>query len=147
MITLRPFQDQDAQQLIRWIYPNLLEQQALMLIREWKSEQYEGKFFQMLGVWKDEQLAGTVSLMETTKHAVSFGIQIHPNFRKQGIASQAGFLAMDHARRLGYQTMTSQVRQDNAASVALHEKLGFSLIGREVNRKGNTVNWCRLKLE
>ena len=146
MITISPFQIQDAQQLIRWIYPELTEPQAIALICEWNSGQYEGKYFQMFGVWMGTQLTGTVSLMETDKNTVSFGIQIHPNYRRQGVAYKAAGLAMEHARLLGYRVVISQVRQDNTGSIALHKKLGFSLDRQEINRKGNPVNWYYLKL-
>lgn len=117
----------------------MTEEQALGLIVEWNTGRYSGRAFRMLGIWANAELVGTVSLFEDTQDRVSFGIEIVPGFRRKGYAVSATKLAMAEARSLGYHTMISQVRRDNAASIALHEKLGFVMKEATVNSRGREV--------
>ncbi len=41
--------------------------------------------------------------------------------------------------RRGCKTITSQVRRDNAPSLALHRVLGFRVTGAGINRRGHPV--------
>lgn len=61
----------------------------------------------------------------------SYGIGVIPERRRKGYASQAILLvARYYFQELRYQKLNVQVHDDNAASVALHERLGFTQEGR-----------------
>lgn len=60
----------------------------------------------------------------------SYGVGIIPERRRRGYASEAILLvARYYFQELRYQKMNAEVHDDNPASVALHERLGFTREG------------------
>jgi RimJ/RimL family protein N-acetyltransferase len=60
----------------------------------------------------------------------SYGVGTIPERRRKGYASEAILLvARYYFHELRYQKMNAQVHDDNAASIALHERLGFTREG------------------
>jgi RimJ/RimL family protein N-acetyltransferase len=60
-----------------------------------------------------------------------YGIEILHAFRRQGHASEAiRILLRQHFDEYRYQKVNTRVHEFNAASIALHEKLGFQQEGR-----------------
>lgn len=139
MITFRRFTAADAAAVRELLYPDMAPEQISEMIDQWNEGFFDGKAFHMFAVLSDGDIVGTVSLFEQEGKCASFGIEIGKPFRRRGIATGAGELALQEAARLGYRTVVSQVRQDNAASIALHRKLGFLLKEEAVNRKGKAV--------
>lgn len=66
--------------------------------------------------------------------------------RSFACAADALRLLADAARQQGYAVMTAQVRADNAASIALHSKMGFTSGEPWINRRGNAVYTFRKTL-
>jgi RimJ/RimL family protein N-acetyltransferase len=61
----------------------------------------------------------------------SYGIGVMAEHRHKGYASEAVLLvARYYFQELRYQKLNVQVHDDNAASIALHERLGFTQEGR-----------------
>jgi RimJ/RimL family protein N-acetyltransferase len=139
MIRLRKFELEDAIPLQEALYPNMPVSKVREIIAQWNEGAFDGKRFEMMAVMLDESVAGYVSLYQQEADSVSFGVEIAPCYRCRGIATVAGGLAISIAAEEGYRKVVSQVRQDNAASVALHKKLGFVQTEATVNRKGNPV--------
>ena len=139
MIELRKFTAADADAVRQRLYPDLVPGQITEMIGQWNAGTFDGKFFRMFAVLSDGEIAGTVSLLQQEESCVSFGIEITEGCRRRGIAAEAGAQVLRYAAQRGYRKVISQVRQDNAASIALHRKLGFVLTEKTVNRKGNPV--------
>ena len=78
-----------------------------------------------------------IALYEWQEHAISIGPELIEEYRKKGIGYQALLLALDYAKTLGYAKATAQVRKNNAASIKLHEKCGFTRSGECVTSRGN----------
>ena len=129
MITLRQFTEEDAETVCGKLCPGTGEDEARGLIREWNSGAFEGKPFQMYAVICEGRIAGSVSLYERSKSAVSVGIELLPEYRGAGCASEAMGRILEIAAQRGYRLAVDQVRADNAASIRLHEKLGFETDG------------------
>lgn len=136
---LRKFTGSDAAALRQLLYPDMAPEQVTRMIGQWNEGTVDGKAFHMFAVLYEDELAGTVSLFQQGEDCASFGIEVTADHRRRGIATGAGELALREAARLGYRSVVSQVRQDNAASIALHRKLNFALKEETVNRKGNPV--------
>ena len=115
------------------------EDQVKILISQWNTKQYSGQYFEQLAIIVDKQVVGYVSLMDQADGIVSEGIEIYTPYRRRGFAYQALTLLIQYAMDLGYRTITAQIRQDNAASLALHEKLGFIITDHFINKRGNPV--------
>ena len=139
MTELRGFVLADAATVRAALYPNMELSQVREMIGQWNAGFAGGRRFEMLAVVSDGCIVGAVSLYEQDAQSVSFGIEIAANYRCRGFATEAGRLALCHAEKKGYRKVLSQVRQDNAASIALHRKLGFVLTEKTVNRRGNPV--------
>jgi RimJ/RimL family protein N-acetyltransferase len=64
--------------------------------------------------------------------AFSYGIGVVPERRRKGYASEAILLvARYYFQELRYQKMNAEVHDDNPASIALHERLGFTREGTQ----------------
>lgn len=117
-----------------------------MLIAQWDTKQYAGQYFEQLAMISDEQIVGYVSLFGQSDHIASEGVEVYAPYRRKGFAYEALVMLIHHAKNLGYRTMIAQIRQDNHASLALHEKLGFVITGQFTNKRGNPVYTLSLSL-
>ncbi len=139
MIAIRDFTPADAPAVRAMQYPALSEAEAARLIDEWSRKEYEGRPFRMLAVTREDAPVGYVSLWQREAETMSYGVEIYPPYRQRGYAYAASLLAFEAARRRGCKTITSQVRKDNAPSLALHRKLGFRTVGEGISRRGHPV--------
>lgn len=136
MLILRPYTQDDWSVLALHQYPTMLEPEIKNLISEFNSGSYHGQHFQMLAVEHDDTLVGYVSLLEQTPGIASEGVEIYPPYRRRGFA----FAALQKLfSQTTYHTITAQIRADNSASLALHNKLGFHVVDEFVNRRGHSV--------
>lgn len=139
MITLRPVAPNDKGIFADSSYELLPEKTLRQMIAESVSQKHRDKYFELFAVIEDGQCVGFVSLYGDEKEAVSLGPEIKPQHRKQGIAFTAMGQALTYAKQQGFARAVAQVRTDNAASIALHNKLGFCLRKEYLNKKGNAV--------
>ena len=92
---------------------------------------------------QDGRVAGYASLSsyrakEAYRSTVELSIYIHPDFRRQGVATALMEAILAEARRdPGTHTVVSVITDGNEASRKLHEKFGFTYCGaiREVGMK------------
>ncbi len=139
MIHLRPFRPCDWQVITQYQYTNLSQADAIKMIGEFNTPTYQGKFHKLLAVTNDAQVVGYVSMIETVEGTVSIGVEVYVPFRRQGYAFSAISQLLTIANACGYHTATAQVRKDNTPSLALHKKLGFSVVDETISRRGNPV--------
>ena len=57
-------------------------------------------------------------------------IATHPDHRRRGLAGQVLEALLTEARARGLAFVTLEVRESNAAAIALYEKYGFATVGR-----------------
>ena len=129
MIGLRPFTDDDAAIIREKQMPDASMDEVRGMIKAWEAEIYQGRYFEMLALTADHAVVGSVSLYGHTETIASVGIEIFPDERGRGYAAEGMRLILEKARARGYRIIQDQVRADNAASIALHEKLGFETDG------------------
>lgn len=139
MVILLPFGPEDWPVLSEFQYPGMPEPDARNLIANFGAGTYQGRYSETLAVEAEGRIVGFVSLYEQEDGTVSEGIEIYPPYRRQGYARAALTALLQHAKAQGFQTVTAQVRQDNTASVALHQKLAFQVTGSFVNKRGKPV--------
>ncbi|MCD8356809.1 MAG: N-acetyltransferase family protein [Clostridia bacterium] len=99
---------------------------------------HHGKY--LLLVYEEEaQIAGYASLTRYRERpafdtTVEISVYIHPDFRFRRIGTQLMQSVLTFARqREDIETIVSLITGDNAASIRLHEKLGFSYCGKIKN--------------
>ena len=140
MITLRHFTENDAELLQANQLYNKSKEEILSLINEWKTNSYNGKYFEMFAVVNDTTIVGSISLYEHSTSVASIGVEIFADQRRHGYAADAMRLLLIYAREKGYKIIQQQVRTDNRSSIRLHEKLGFETDGYVyVNKKGHDI--------
>ena len=140
MISLRNFTNSDAEAFQKEQGTNISLGEIKAMFAKWEEKAYAGKYFEMFAVVKDGEIVGSISLHQLSKSVVSCGPEVFEAYRKQGIGREAMLLAMDVAKNRGYKVVFQQIRRNNVASIALHNKLGFETdeyIYR--NKKGNEV--------
>lgn len=102
----------------------------------------------------DQTIAGFVIAMTTDKSYKSVNYQwfvsefenflyidriiISPAFRRKGVAQKLYGSLMAYAQSIGVKTLTCEVNRlpANPASIALHEKLGFRVVGTQATEGG-----------
>ena len=129
MISIRHFTEQDATIIQQKQYTETSITDIYEMIAEWKSNTYQGKYFEMFAITADDAIVGSASLYEHSKSVVSIGVEVYPDQRKNRYAAEGMRLIMNHARDLGYRIIQDQVRTDNQASIALHNSLEFETDG------------------
>ena len=129
MITIRRFVHEDAESLQKTLYPDMSIDVIIKMIDEWSTCVCNGRFFEIFAIISDEKVVGYVSLYEHSKTVVSAGAEVVAEERCKGAASEAVSLLIQYAAGKHYRIILDQVRKDNAASIRLHEKLGFESDG------------------
>ena len=105
-----------------------------------KTGLYNGRPFKMYAITIDDRIVGSISLYGQSESVASIGIEILPEKRRKGYATESFGLVLEEARERGYKVIQNQVRADNDASIALHEKIGFETDGYVFkNRKDHAV--------
>ena len=146
MTVLQRFVPADAQSIRQHQYPDMTVDEIERMIADWNRGVYENRRFEMLAVTEDGRIAGCASLTERSNNVVSFGIEIFAEERGNGIASNVMPLLLEKAEEAGYRVVLDQVRTDNAASIRLHEALGFETDGYVYRNKRDREVVMYLKL-
>lgn len=140
MILLRNFTESDAIEFHQKQSANISLDEVKKLIVKWNEKEFAGKYFEMFAVVKGTEIVGMISLYQHSTSVISCGPEIFESYREQRIATEAMMLAMKIAKNKGYKLMSQQIRVNNTASIALHNKLGFETDGYIYkNKHGNDV--------
>ena len=140
MISLRPFTENDAIIIQQCQYPENSTSDIQEMIAEWKTKTCRNKHFEIFAIMADDKIVGSVSLYEHSGSVASIGVEVYPDERRKGYASEGMRLIMNYARELGYRIILDQVRTDNQPSIAVHNSLGFETDGYIYqNAKGKEI--------
>ncbi len=71
------------------------------------------------------------------RHTADVSVYVHSKFHRRGIGSTILAKLIAQARAIGHHTLIANCCSESAASIALHESLGFLRVGhyRELGRK------------
>ena len=78
-------------------------------------------------ILSDGQHAGGITVHSIRDDSFSYGIAVAPHMRRKGVAKAALPLLFDRMKQKGFARAVVQIAPDNAASLALHRALGFTL--------------------
>lgn len=71
-----------------------------------------------------------------------YGICVNPSYRNQGVATKMGLEALSYLKRRGCEIGFLSVDPSDKASVALHKKLGFSLMNTHFSWTNSQGELC-----
>lgn len=71
------------------------------------------------------------SLVQVSHKATLWGVFVHPEFRKEGIARKLFMSIEEHAKRIGVLQIHLTVNSENLRAKNLYESLGFKSFGLE----------------
>lgn len=103
-------------------------------MRAWFETRQHGRF-PVIGLEDDAgRLAGFASYgsfraYPAFKYAVEHSVYVHPDFRGQGVGGVLLQALIERARQQDRHLLVGAIDAGNAASIALHERLGFSHAG------------------
>lgn len=109
------------------------------MIALWNKNLYNGRYCEVFAAEYDGALSGWFSMAELPNGRISIGPTVFEPYRQKGIAFSVMRNLLLTAKRNGYSLAEAQIRINNAASIKLHEKLGYIQIKKITNRNGNEV--------
>ena len=85
-----------------------------------------------LAIWLGDQYAGGITLhsIDRAQGVFSYGIAVARPLRRQGVALRAVRALLARCAAQGFALCAVEVYADNAPSLALHAKLGFTPVCR-----------------
>lgn len=76
-----------------------------------------------------DNVVGTALLTSGRNYRYVSSVAVHPNFRRQGIATALMEEVSNHAKSLGYKAVLLHVDEANTPAVNLYSQLGFKRLG------------------
>lgn len=139
MIQLKPITYDNINDFDGTQYAAMSFEERKILIDESINKIHNGAYFEFLVIYNDDTVIGFMNLFAHSNHIISCGPEIRECFKRQGFGYLAEAMALEYAKEKGYTAAVGDVRDDNTASIALHEKLGFEMDRKYVNKQGRTV--------
>lgn len=139
MLYLKPITYDNINDFDDTEYASMSFEERRNLIDESINKIHNGAYFEFLVVYNDNTVVGFMNLFAHSTHIISCGPTIKDVFKKMGFGFAAETTALKYAKEKGYTIAVGEVNDNNAASIALHEKLGFEIDRKFSNKQGRTV--------
>ena len=120
-------------------YSNLSNEKRIELINNSQEESIDGKFFKFYKILHYNNVVGFLNFYEQSKSVISIAPYIKENFRQKGFAYSSIIEAHKIVKSKGFKIALQTVRENNVASIKLHEKLGFELVKKCVSNNNNAI--------
>ncbi|MBR2666821.1 MAG: ribosomal protein S18-alanine N-acetyltransferase [Oscillospiraceae bacterium] len=117
---------------------DLLELEKLCFAHPWSREMFRGELenecaVYLLAVTEDDRIIGYAGLQVVLDEGYITNVAVHPDFRRQGVATALLSAFRRFGDIQGLRFLTLEVRESNAAAVALYGSLGYCIVGRRRN--------------
>ena len=137
IVELKNISAQDYE-YVREYWPNDVPYSEIFrMIRESDNKCHEGRYYEVFGIWTTGCMVGMIIMYHYDDGAISIGIDIFNKYRRKGYGTQALKASFDKAKDAGYKLAVAPINIRNIPSMKLHEKCGFALAGKRINRHGN----------
>ncbi|MET3645670.1 GNAT family N-acetyltransferase [Phyllobacterium ifriqiyense] len=102
--------------------------------KAWLLDRQSKSFPVLVSVNNEGQVTGYASFgdwraFEGYRHTVEHSVYVHKSARGGGIGKMLMLALIEKARELGKHVMVAGIESGNEASIRLHEKLGFQVVG------------------
>ena len=139
MISLKPITYDNIHDFDGTNYASMSFEEKQQLIDESMNKTHNGSYFEFLVVSYNNTVVGFMNLFAHSAHIISCGPEIKKDFQRKGLGFLAESMALEYAKNIGFTIAVGGVDDHNAASIALHEKLGFELDRKYKNNNGRTI--------
>lgn len=99
----------------------------------WSSEQCAGalrqKTFSAYGLWHKDQLLAYISFYHHLDEVEIINLAVIPEQRRKGFGGKILSILLQVAAKMGMQKVVLEVRETNAAAIALYKRHGFCQSG------------------
>lgn len=113
------------------------ELEKLCFSDPWSEKSVASELSNPLSLWlvamEGERLAGYVGSQTVLGETDMMNIAVHPDFRRQGVATLLIERLVAALRARGSHCLTLEVRQSNESAGRLYERMGFETIGLRKN--------------
>ena len=80
-----------------------------------------------------ERVAGYIGSQTVMDESDMMNVAVHPDYRKQGIATALILGLVEELRKRGSRSLTLEVRASNETAISVYSKLEFQEVGRRKN--------------
>jgi len=113
------------------------ELEKLCFSDPWSENSVASELNNELSLWlvadDNGEVLGYVGSQTVMGESDMMNIAVHPDFRKQGIATGLIVGLVEELRKLGSHSLTLEVRASNETAIRLYLGLGFDEVGRRKN--------------
>ena len=103
----------------------------------WSENSVASELNNPLSLWlvalDGERLAGYVGSQTVMDESDMMNVAVHPDFRKQGIATTLILGLVEELRKKGSHCLMLEVRASNENAISVYRKLDFQEVGRRKN--------------
>ncbi len=125
-------------------YENLSIEKRTELIENSIKGNHKGRYFKFYLFKLDGETIGLFNVCAQSKNVISIAPEIKKQFRRNGYGTKGLSLALEKAKELGYKNAIATIREDNEASIKLHEKLGFEQVFKYDNKEKTLILFMKL---
>jgi len=103
----------------------------------WSENSVASELNNPLSLWlvavDGERVAGYVGSQTVMDESDMMNVAVHPDYRKQGIATALILGLVEQLRKRGSHSLTLEVRASNETAISVYRKLDFQEVGRRKN--------------
>ena len=103
----------------------------------WSENSVVSELKNALSLWlvavDGERVAGYVGSQTVMDESDMMNVAVHPDYRKQGIATALILGLVEELRKKGSHCLTLEVRASNENAISVYRKLAFQEVGRRKN--------------
>ena len=103
----------------------------------WSENSVASELHNALSLWlvavDGERVAGYVGSQTVMDESDMMNVAVHPDYRKQGIATALILGLVEELRKRGSRSLTLEVRASNENAISVYSKLDFQEVGRRKN--------------
>ena len=117
--------------------PQIAELEKLCFHDPWSISSIASEVSNRLSLWlvaaEDDQVIGYVGSQTVLGETDMMNIAVHPEYRKQGIATLLINDLVDKLKEQGSHSLMLEVRASNEPAISVYRKLDFMEVGRRKN--------------
>ena len=117
--------------------PQIAELEKMCFHDPWSESSISSELNNRLSLWlvavENDRVVGYVGSQTVLGETDMMNIAVHPEFRKQGVATTLINNLICALNRQGSRSLMLEVRCSNAAAISVYENLGFCEVGRRKN--------------